>query len=128
MEVRFLYCFCVLVAMKSTIRYVNKTSIPKEKHYIVSRFPLGSSVEREVPIKYQTVVRIDGHIYDAQLGRWKREQRFVTVSHSERMKRNDIEDLAETVCQKTSKDFRIKKTTLVDARRSPVYDSKENFS
>jgi len=108
--------------MKSTIRYVNKSSIPKERHYIVSRFPLGSSVERTEPIKYQTVVRLDGHVWDTKKQKWTRESRFVTISHNERMKRRELEEMAKTNCQRTSEHFKIRKTTLTVARRSPVYD------
>lgn len=107
--------------MASTIRYVNRSSKPTERHYKYSEYPLGSSIARTEAIKYQTVVRLDGYVWDRDKQRWKRASRRVTICHQQMLKRKEIEQLAEESCKKTSEDFRVKKVVLVDARKSPTY-------
>jgi len=105
---------------KSTIRYVNRSSTPKEKHYPKVKYPLGSSDPTRAGTRYHSIVQVNGVVWDSEKQKWKKETRTVTVCHDSLKSRKDLEEQAETLVREKSKEFQIRSSFLVGGRRSPV--------
>jgi len=108
------------IKKKTGIRYLYRNRVPADKHYPVTEKPLFSKRVREP--KYHTVVRISGLEYDYSKNKWVRGTRYVTLAHNDKMTRGEIEQQAELICQNTSEQFQIRKSTLVEGRRNPIYE------
>ena len=111
---------------KSTIRYTRKDRTPSLKHYPVSRNVLYTDKKglqaRIVEPKYHTVVRVEGYEFDYAKNKWVKGTRYVTLAHNEHLKRRELEQQSETICQQTSEQFQIRKSVIVRGRRSPLYE------
>jgi len=105
---------------RKSISYIRRSSVPDIKHYSVSKKPIFS--KRVTEPKFHSKVRLEGYVWDYRKRKWKRENRYVTLAHNELMSKKEIGKEAENICQQTSEQFQIRKSTVVDARRNPIYE------